>query len=62
MSLIKEYKEEIEAVILVLLVGGNLIGYVPVEVIVPIAGLISAEATNSLKKKLKKAGEIGNKL
>lgn len=62
MSLITKYREEIEAVILVLLVGANVLGYVPVEVLVPIAALVSADATRTLKKKTKDVKDVVDKM
>lgn len=58
----KEYKEEIEAVVGVLLVGAYLLGYIPMEVLVPVLGLLSASATASIKSTIKKANKVANNL
>jgi len=62
MNAIKEYAEEIQAVVGVLLVGGFLAGLIPLEVLVPIMSLLGSTATATIKSKLKKAGKIAEKL
>lgn len=62
MKYIKEYAEEIQALVGVGLVGAYMLNYIELNVVVMLLGLLSASATTTLKRALKKAGKVGDRL